>query len=74
MASAQSIGRPVKPNVSSGNAMIVPGSPYRCRFVIELITYETRARSVLVGDTLYFANIPEISFKNRWLISFQATR
>jgi hypothetical protein len=24
------------PNVSSGNAMIVPGSPFRCGFVIEL--------------------------------------
>jgi hypothetical protein len=27
----------LNPNVSSGNAMIVPGSPIRCGFVIELI-------------------------------------
>jgi hypothetical protein len=27
----------INPNVSSGNAMIVPGSPFRCGFVIELI-------------------------------------
>jgi hypothetical protein len=32
----------------------------------------TRARSALVGYTLYFANIPEISFKDRWLISFSS--
>jgi hypothetical protein len=31
-----------------------------------------RARSALVGYTLYFANIPEKSFKNRCLISFSS--
>jgi hypothetical protein len=30
----------------------------------------TRARSALVGYTLCFANIPEISLKNRSLITF----
>jgi hypothetical protein len=34
----------------------------------------TRTRSALVGYTLYFANILEISFKNRWLISFSSDR
>jgi hypothetical protein len=34
----------------------------------------TRARSALAGDTLYLANSPEISFKNRWLIYFPSGR
>jgi hypothetical protein len=34
----------------------------------------TRARSALVDYTLYFANTPEISFKNRWLISISSDR
>jgi hypothetical protein len=32
--------------VSSGNAMIVPGSPFRCGFVIELIA---QAKDVPLG-------------------------
>jgi hypothetical protein len=34
----------------------------------------TRARSALVDYTLYFANTPEISFKNRLLISISSDR
>jgi hypothetical protein len=34
----------------------------------------TRARSALLGYTLYFANIQEISYKNRLLISFSGDR
>jgi hypothetical protein len=34
----------------------------------------TRARSALVGYSFYFANIPKISLKNCWLISFPSDR
>jgi hypothetical protein len=49
--------RRFNPHASSGNAVIVPGSLFRCGFVIEQIPQlggetGTRARSALDGYTL----------------------
>jgi hypothetical protein len=54
--------------------MIEPRLPFRCGFAIALIPQldgesGTRTRSAKVGDTLYFANIPEMAIKNHHLIS-----
>jgi hypothetical protein len=67
------------PNISPGNAMIVPISLFRCGFAIEPIAQlddaiAARARSAWVGNTLYFVDIPGIFNINSALIAFLSGR
>jgi hypothetical protein len=59
--------------------MIVPGSPFRCGFVIEPIPpldgeTGTRARSAWSGNSLYFTHIPGMPFINYWFVIFSSDR
>jgi hypothetical protein len=63
------------PNISPGNAMIVPGSSFSCGFVIESIPpLDGEGRSAWSGDTLYFTHIPGMSFINYWFVIFSSDR